>query len=276
VGLFKRRKVESDNSALKSEIPQVSVEISVSQPDPAAAYEYTPPKDNRAAVCPNCSAQLKKVPGSKTKCPFCSKFMFVRTEPHTRTRVIVTEAGAEEIDDEIAKLNGTWEDRLREKQRLAKTKADLKKKFGGQEPSKDDIEWSIAIQDSMTYAKERWWSSYALNQAKKASLLEKRGKSQNAFELLLEVAYLEHNGAQESNADAPTRKMMAEMGFKEFDPTIANLPPYTLSDIQRLIVELGLNLDTVEAMFLAQAQKLKIGKLPISPTQSWEYLKSLL
>jgi hypothetical protein len=276
MGLFRKKKPEF--RIVVSETGEISASATENSNIAAQApqYEYQPPIDNREAICPNCNGRLKKIPGAKTKCPLCSKYMFVRTDPHSRTRLVVTEEGAETIDDEIAKLNGTWGDRLQEKQRLAKTKADLKLKFGGQEPSKDDIEWSIAIQDSMTYAKERLWSSYALNQAKKAQLLEKRGKSKGALELFLEVAFLEHNGVQESYADPATRKMMAEIGHQEFEPESANLPPYSLSDIQRLMKSLELNIDTVESIFLTQAAKVKIGKLPISPIASWSYLKGLL
>ena len=64
-------------------------------------YVYVPPIDSRVPECPNCKGVLKKAPGSKTKCPLCGLYMFVRTNPHTRERVVVTEAQAEEIDDEI-------------------------------------------------------------------------------------------------------------------------------------------------------------------------------
>ncbi len=239
-------------------------------------YVYAPPIDTREAKCPNCQGLLLKVPGSKTKCPLCGEFMFIRTDPYTRTRVVVTEEGAEHIDDEKAKLNGTWEDRLREKKKIAKAKAELTKRFGGVEPSKEDLEWNLAVKDSMEYAKKHWWSSYALNQNKKAEILLKGGKQKLALELFLQVAYLEHNGVQESEADAASRKMMAEIGFKEFDPDNANLPPYPIGDVKALIKELDLNLDTVESLFIAEMKKVKIGKLPISPEESWNYIKTLL
>ena len=127
--------------------------------DHGSTYVYVPPVDTREAKCPNCQGVLKKVPGSKTKCPLCGKFMFIRTDPHTRTRVVVTEDGAEHIDDETAKLNGTWEDRLKEKQKIAKAKAELTKRFGGVEPSKEDLAWNLAIKDSLEYANRHGWSS---------------------------------------------------------------------------------------------------------------------
>jgi hypothetical protein len=107
-------------------------------------------------------------------------------------------------------------------------------------------------------------------------MLRKRGKTKLALELFLQVAYLEHNGVQESESDAATRKMMAEIGFKEFDPENANLPPYSIRDAKALIRELDLNLDTVESLYITEMKKVKIGKLPITPEESWDYIKSLL
>ena len=275
MGLFRKRERPEDILEV-TPINNGYTFFSDSPTKDTSEYVYMPPVDAREAKCPNCQGTLKKVPGSKTKCPLCGEFMFVRTDPHTRTRVVVTEAGAEHIDDETAKLNGTWEDRLKEKQKVAKAKAELTKKFGGVEPSKEDLEWSLAIKDSIEYAKKHWWSSYALNQNKKAGMLLKRGKTKLALELFLQVAYLEHNGVQESESDAASRKMMAEIGFKEFDPDNANLPPYSISDIRALFKELDLNIDTVESLFIAEMKKVKIGKLPISPEESWLYIKTLL
>jgi len=52
------------------------------------------------AQCPACQAALKKVPQRKTKCPACGQFMFVKTLPTTRARVLVTEARALAIEAE--------------------------------------------------------------------------------------------------------------------------------------------------------------------------------
>jgi len=275
MGFFRKKERPEDIIGL-TPINNSSNSVHEQPSDYGSTYVYVPPVDTREAKCPNCQGVLKKVPGSKTKCPLCGKFMFIRTDPHTRTRVVVTEDGAEHIDDETAKLNGTWEDRLKEKQKIAKAKAELTKRFGGVEPSKEDLEWNLAIKDSMEYAKKHWWSSYALNQSKKAGMLHKRGKPKLALDLYLQVAYLEHNGVQESEADAASRKTMAEIGFKEFDPDKANLPPYSIDNVKTLIKELDLNLDTVESLFITEMNKVRIGKLPISPAESWDYIKTLL
>jgi len=56
------------------------------------------PLDLRKAECPYCHKTLPKVPGRKKKCLHCGGFMFVRTRPEDRARVVVTQAEADRID----------------------------------------------------------------------------------------------------------------------------------------------------------------------------------
>lgn len=67
--------------------------------------------DDRKAVCPSCNGPLKKVPGAKTKCPNCSEFVYVRTDPRSKSRRVVNESELEDIEDAWAMLNGTYEAR---------------------------------------------------------------------------------------------------------------------------------------------------------------------
>ena len=55
-----------------------------------------------SAVCPYCKVQLAKRPQRKKKCPSCGNFIFVRTLPTTREKVLATEAEARRIDEEWA------------------------------------------------------------------------------------------------------------------------------------------------------------------------------
>jgi hypothetical protein len=54
------------------------------------------------AICPYCSSALEKKPGRKKKCPDCGNFIYVRTRPIDRERVLVTEA-------QIAEIERQWE-----------------------------------------------------------------------------------------------------------------------------------------------------------------------
>lgn len=77
-------------------------------------------KDERKAECPNCSEKLEKIPGAKTKCPHCGKYMFVRTRPKDNIRVVVTEIEADRIDEEWSIINNVHSSFIAKKEIYAK------------------------------------------------------------------------------------------------------------------------------------------------------------
>jgi DNA-directed RNA polymerase subunit RPC12/RpoP len=48
--------------------------------------------------CPYCGHTLEKKPVRKKKCPSCGNFIFVRTRPSDRQKVLVTEQQAAQIE----------------------------------------------------------------------------------------------------------------------------------------------------------------------------------
>lgn len=54
--------------------------------------------------CPHCNALLEPIPQRKKRCPSCGQQIFVRTRPSDRQRILVTELGAKQVDDEWAKI----------------------------------------------------------------------------------------------------------------------------------------------------------------------------
>ncbi|TAM68588.1 MAG: hypothetical protein EPN48_11345 [Microbacteriaceae bacterium] len=113
-----------------------------------------PPEDTRTNICPNCGAELKKVPGAKTKCPSCSRYIFVRTDPRINARSIVGEDHLEEVDDAIAVANGTWAARKAEKEHRARAVSALTKQFGTM-PNQADVNWRTWNEDFLTAAVKR-------------------------------------------------------------------------------------------------------------------------
>ena len=109
------------------------------------------PKDLRTAQCPYCHANLKKIPGRKTKCPHCGNFMYVRSKPDN-TRVVVTQGEAEKIDEEWALVQGTHDQFVAEKQEITAERDLLRKRFG-REPSDEDVRWSILNKSLVQHAK---------------------------------------------------------------------------------------------------------------------------
>lgn len=262
MGLFRKR--TNDERPLKVQ----------STPD----YVYVPPVDSRVPECPNCKGSLKKAPGSKTKCPLCGLYMFVRTNPHTRERVVVTEAQAEEIDDEIARLNGTWEIRLAEKKRKEKIKADLTKSFKGKEPSKQDIEWRMLNQDAMTYAKSRDWSSYMITKGEMAERQLKANLPKDALRTFLDVAAFAVNGAEDMSSaigmDAALRKELDIVEFRPKNPI--TLTYIRVDGILKAAEVLGLDLEGVLKEFATICESSRLSKLPLSSNEASEVLRTIL
>lgn len=97
--------------------------------------------------CPYCSAQLKKLPQRKTKCPDCGNYIYVRRHPETERKVLVTEDGKKAIDEMWAERNLVkWVERLDwlgvTEEYFERNRQELRLRFGG-EPGEFDIIWRI-------------------------------------------------------------------------------------------------------------------------------------
>jgi uncharacterized Zn finger protein (UPF0148 family) len=66
------------------------------------------------SICPYCGVTLEKRPQRKKKCPSCGNFIYVKTLPTTREKVLVTESQAEEIEKQWAAMyeRRKWRDTL--------------------------------------------------------------------------------------------------------------------------------------------------------------------
>lgn len=241
-------------------------------------YVYVPPTDSRIAECPTCHGALKKSPGAKTKCPLCGAYMYVRTNPDTRERVVVTEAQAEEIDDEAAKLNGTWEMRLAEKNRKAKVKADLTKSFKGKEPSKEDIEWRMLNQDSLIFARSRDWVSYMLTRNRMAEQQLRSNLYKDALRTFLDVAAYAVNGADDvSNASGIDADIRRELDIVEFRPGKSTSLTYIdVKGILKAAKALHMDLDSILDEFANGCDSPRLSKLPLKTEDARKVLRAIL
>jgi hypothetical protein len=55
--------------------------------------------------CPYCKFKFIKLPSKKSKCPNCFEYVYVRTLPDTKEKMIVTEKEASEIDKKWEEIN---------------------------------------------------------------------------------------------------------------------------------------------------------------------------
>ncbi len=149
--------------------------------------------DGRRAECPSCHHALKKIPERKQKCPFCQKFMLVRTQPNDRVRVIVTEDGAQKIDDEWDMITGRLDAQLAKKKDFEDEKEYLKNKRHGHEPSDNDVNWSMFNKDLRKQASNKNWGGYRNTRSQMAALLASENKLKAALATYLEVCYWDLN-----------------------------------------------------------------------------------
>ena len=266
VFLLKRKKINSQSKSVHAANSVQSGEIDV-----VATFgndDYVEPTDARTAVCPSCGFGLNKVPGAKTKCPHCAAFMYVRTDPETNSRVVVTAERAEEIEDEWSKINGTWEYRQEEKRRYEATKEQLTKNFKGVVPSDNDVKWSLLNEDSIKHASVQDWGLYRNTIFQMGEILRKEEKHSMALEKYLLVCYIDTCGP--NNVGVPLGQKL-EFGQKAFSKDSAFLAPGVLEMVQKSAKAINKDLDGLKVVILDIGVKYK-GAIPftMSPEESWE------
>ncbi len=148
-------------------------------------------EDCRIAACPNCGVSLKKVPGAKTKCPDCGKFLYVRTDPRINARVVVTKEQADTIDLAWATVNGTLDDKVGQMIHHAQVRAALPPQF-----SEADVQWRMLNENGLKFSHQGDLYAYQQNLFKMAEHLRERESLQHALQMYLAAAYLVIQGPQ--------------------------------------------------------------------------------
>ena len=250
---LRNRKVKNDRPReldLSTPISNQEIGVSVSN----GANDYVAPTDARTAECPTCGSGLAKIPGAKTKCPHCAAFMFIRTDPATNSRVVVTAERAEEIEDDWAKINGTWEERQEEKRRFADTKAQLTERFQGKTPSDNDVKWSLLNEDSIKHASMQNWGLYRNIIFEMGEILRKEEKYSMAIEKYLLVCYMDTCGP--NNISTPLGQK-SEYGQKAFSKNEAFLAPGVIERVQKCAKLIHTDVDDLKVEFLGLGEKYK-------------------
>ncbi|OGE30545.1 hypothetical protein A2631_00030 [Candidatus Daviesbacteria bacterium RIFCSPHIGHO2_01_FULL_44_29] len=229
-------------------------------------------KDERKAECPNCHKALSKVPGAKTKCLHCGEFMFVRTRPKDNARVVVTKAEADKIDEEWSIVAGTHDIFVAEKEEFAKEKEILRKRFGGKEPSDNDVRWGLSNKQLIEHAKNGDWGLYRNVRFQMAEILRGEMKLKDALRTYLEVCYLDLNGPNNTGG-MNNPELLKE--FPPFDPNRdSSLAPGVIDLIKRIVLKLNLSKDEVKQIYIEHnSRSEKSLRLPLSAEKSWQSLE---
>lgn len=228
-------------------------------------------KDERKAECPYCHKTPSKISGAKTKCPHCGEFILVRTRPKDNARIVVTKAEADKIDEELTIVAGTHDIFVAEKEEFAKEKEILQKRFGGKEPSDNDVRWGLLDKQIIENAKNGDWGLYRNTRFQMAEILRGEMKLKDALRTYLEVCYLDLNGVRNvGGMNDP--EILKE--FPPFDPKeSAFLAPGVIDLIKRIVLKLKLDKDEVKRIFVEHnSRSEKSLRLPLSVDEAWTSL----
>jgi len=219
-------------------------------------------------ICPYCGAQLAKMPGRKKKCPACNQYIYVRTRPEDRLKVLVTEQGTREIDEQwqavhaMRELRRSVDDHEFEQERTA-----LAERFGVP-PADRDVLWSLHVRHLTEHAMKANWGLYTSVCYHQARLLLSEGRQKQALDKYLEVMYLDANGP--NNLGGKVHPDLSDV-FRPFDPKSASFAPAIVSELRGLLDDMKLDKDDLRGAFLAVAQQIHDNlNTPVPPETAWE------
>jgi len=225
---------------------------------------------NTDPICPYCSKALGKMPGRKKRCPHCGEYMYVRTRPVDRQRVLVTVQGVKDVDDQWTRIHA--KQRVRQfinEEEFEKEKAALAARFG-REPSDNDVLWALHNKHLIEHARMNNWGLYRNTRLGMAELLVAEEKRRQALDTYLEVAYLDANGPNNLGGASDPDFLRQ---FPPFSAESALMAPGIVAEIEILAEELGLADTDLRAVFLAAAERLRRSlKLPVAPDEGWRRL----
>jgi len=227
----------------------------------------TSSKDRREAICPYCGEELKKIPGAKTKCPYCSKCMYIRTDTKNIRRV-VTKEEADEIEEDWMKINGTYEYHMKEKERYERHRRALKDKLGGKEPKYKDVMWGVFSEKLFECIKKNDLGGCRVIKYDMAEQVMREGKLKHALSFYFNVIFLDINGVQYTDGDPEMLKIIPL-----FDPEFGELQPHIIEKINKIISLKKYSQEEVRDIYFHIISRVaKSLKTPISAEKAWELI----
>ena len=208
--------------------------------------------------CPYCKKHLETVPKRKKKCDSCGKYIYVRTRPIDRKKVLVTEEGKSEVDEQWATHYELQEEKeLLKDPTYVTIKKELREKFG-KEPPIHDVKWAKYTQESRQHLSAGELGLYRNARSNMAELLKKEGRFRQALEILFEVTYLDLCGAENDG---------------KFNVDLAFLAPGIVSEIEDCISNLEITPEDARKIFSDVNAQRKLSKnLPVSIGAAWKKL----
>ena len=134
---------------------------------------------NIDAICPSCNCKLDEKPERKKKCPQCGNFIYVRSRPLDRKRVLISDKQIEQLDYQWQIYNDQKEQENYEQDpEYIKVRDELRNKFN-REPSFSDVRWALANLKGIEHAKNNQWGLYRDAKHEMAKILEREGRTKD-------------------------------------------------------------------------------------------------
>jgi DNA-directed RNA polymerase subunit RPC12/RpoP len=225
-------------------------------------------------VCPSCGAILAERPARKTKCPHCGSYIFVRTRPLDRQRVLVTEEQARNLEAQWAGFPRERIAPMLNQKEMEELRPVLAKQFG-KPPSDTDVAWAYLNQKTLQYMKHRQWGLYRNARLSMGAVLENEGKLEAALRHYLEVCFLDLNGPQNRGTIITNGEPRVAPGH-DFSLKDAFLAPAVVGKIKEVTIRLQLSELQVKDHFMYFAEREMRGLLPLTPDQAWDKLSAAL
>ena len=225
---------------------------------------------NTDPLCPYCESNLDKMPGRKIKCPSCDEFIYVRTRPSDKKKIIIKEDQILMVEEQWAIANGVHEQFLAERKEYNAERVLLTNKFG-KEPSKNDIKWSLLNKGLLKHAQNYQWGLYRNSRLSMGDILKAESKEIEALETYFEVCYIDLNGP--NNCGILDPETLKE--YPPFNPKDAFLAPGVIRYIDKIVRRHGITQVQAEKRFFKVAERTqKSLKLPVMPERAWKTLKN--
>jgi hypothetical protein len=217
-------------------------------------------------ACPNCGVVLARMPQKKTRCRDCKNYIYVRTRPQDRRRVLLRE-------DQLAELERQWvieaatrpRIRPRPAEALNHARAALSSVFG-RLPSERDVLWRVLNDELLEATTSESWGLYTSTQFEVGELLMSETKYEAALHRYLTAFILDVNGPR--NID----KELVRSGYARFSgqgPT----PDIVVERINQMIDAIEPKLQDIKDLFQTIARDLQLTLLlPLPSEQAWNIL----
>ena len=150
----------------------------------------------------------------------------------------------------------------------------MRERFG-QEPSADDVKWSLLNKDLMKHARRQDWGLYRNAKLEMAEILRKKSKLKASLGMYLEVCYLDLNGP--NNVGGVLDKQLLK-DFPPWDPkSNALLASGVIGYISQLMEQTKTDKAAAQGLFDSRITKVKAAlKTPVSTENAWREIESAL